>query len=67
MVITDRNVQKKGRATSDPAYRDAEDEEEWIYFFKNLRLPYLARPIRPDPRRSRVAGSGTDVGVWLVQ
>jgi len=33
-----------------------------IHFLKNFFLPYPARPINPDPRRSMVAGSGTAAG-----
>ena len=28
-----------------------------IYFLKNFFLPYPARPIKPEPRRSIAAGS----------
>ena len=47
---------KKGRAVSGPAYGE---EEKWIYFFKNFRLPYPARPIKVETRKSMVVGSGT--------
>jgi hypothetical protein len=30
-----------------------------IYFLKNFFLPKLARPIKPEPTSSMVAGSGT--------
>jgi hypothetical protein len=50
---------KKGRATFNPAYGDAEDEMGEIYLFRSLRLPYPTSPINPEPRSSMVAGSGT--------
>jgi hypothetical protein len=34
-----------------------------IYFLKNFFLPYPANPIKPEPRRSMVAGSGTPLVV----
>ncbi len=36
-----------------------------IYFLKNFFLPYPASPIKLDPRRSMVAGSGTGTSDML--
>jgi hypothetical protein len=38
-----------------------------IYFFKNIFLPYPARPIRPEPRRSMVEGSGKGPGLVMSE
>jgi len=37
-----------------------------IYFLKNFLFPYPTRPIRPEPRRSMVEGSGTAEGSGIV-
>ena len=41
-------------------FPDRAREPEKTYFLKSFFLPKPARPIKPVPRRSMVAGSGTD-------
>ena len=57
-------IRMKGRAIADSAHREKNrgGDQRFLNFF----LPIPARAARPMPRRSMVAGSGTDSGWYRV-
>jgi len=58
LMITEGDKQKR-QSLNDPAFFFP--NSILIYFLKNFFLPYPASPSNPEPRRSKVAGSGTAV------